>query len=321
VHTRLLLALPLLVGAEPIVHRGVSAAMSLFLERGIVTDAGKPRFEAAIASVKRLSDSTLVEVLMLVLVYALGIGVVWRQLSALHIDSWYYVLRSNTQHVTVAGSWYMLVSLPLFQFILLRWYFRVGLWAWFLARVASTRLNLVPTHPDRCGGLGLLEAATRSFAPLLIAHGILFTGIALSGILLDARTLRQYAPELIVLLVFMALIAFGPLLAFVPSLMRTRRAGLEDYGLLAQRYVRAFDRKWIRSVRPPEEPLLGTEDIQALADLSHSYDIVTGIRFIPVDRDTALILTLALLLPIVPLLFTLVSPHELLQLLLKGLAA
>ena len=36
--------------------------------------------------------------------------------------------------LTPAGYWYLFVSLPIFQFILLRWYLRFFLWFWFLFR-------------------------------------------------------------------------------------------------------------------------------------------------------------------------------------------
>ena len=59
----------------------------------------------------------------------------------------------------------------------------------------------------------------------------------------------------------------GPLLMFAPNLMRTRLAWLRDYGMLATRYNRAFHEKWIMGKAPADEPLLGSADIQSLADL------------------------------------------------------
>ncbi len=51
--------------------------------------------------------------------------------------------------LTPAGWWLMLVSTPIFQFILLRWYFRFFLWFRFLFRVARLNLHLIPIHTDK----------------------------------------------------------------------------------------------------------------------------------------------------------------------------
>ena len=89
VHARLLVALPLLLGAELHVHGRMRGSMPQFIDRGIVTDAARPQFEAALGSVRRLRESRLVELLVLVLVYAVGIGVVWRQVVSLDVETWY----------------------------------------------------------------------------------------------------------------------------------------------------------------------------------------------------------------------------------------
>jgi len=84
-------------------------------------------------------------------------------------------------------------------------------------------------------------------------------------------------------------------------------------GAFAQRYVREFDQKWLRGGAPPGEPLLGSPDIQSLADLGNSFDLIRTLKPMPVTKQTLLQLTLATLAPIAPLLLTMISPKELLQ--------
>ena len=78
---------------------------------------------------------------------------------------------------TLAGWWFGCVSLPIIQFLLLRWYFRLFIWTRFLWQVSRIKLNLVPTHPDRAGGLGFLSIVTYAFAPLVVAQGVLHAGV------------------------------------------------------------------------------------------------------------------------------------------------
>jgi hypothetical protein len=317
-HARLLIALPLMVGGERLLHRLMCVAVREFTECGLIPAGSLVRFEAAVTSARRLKDSRLAELVILLLVYTIGVGLLWRDLIALHIDTWYRKLPDGVPHVTLAGWWYGLVSLPLFQFILFRWYYRLGIWAWLLWKVTRTRLALVPTHPDRCGGLGFLGEFTWALAPLLLAHGVLLAGVAASGIFFDERILTQYWPALLLLAMLIFCIVLGPLLTFIPVLVRTKQVGLREYGALAQAYVRQFDTKWLREIAP-SDPLLGSSDIQSLADMGNSYAVIADMRPLPVSRAVIVGLSLVTVAPIAPLILTLISIHQLLALLLKGL--
>ena len=72
----------------------------------------------------------------------------------------------------------------------------------------------------------------------------------------------------------MLLFVLGPLLVFAPRLAAAKRNGLREYGMLAKRYTDEFDHKWLRSGVPPDEPLIGSADIQSLADLGTSFEVI-----------------------------------------------
>ena len=77
---------------------------------------------------------------------------------------------------------------------------------------------------------------------------------------------------------------YGPLLFFLPQLVAAKKAGLFEYGRLAERYVREFHAKWLAGRPPPaDEPLIGSADIQSLADLGNAYNIVEGLRLAPIS--------------------------------------
>jgi hypothetical protein len=316
VHARLLVALPLLLAAEPHVHARMRGSVGQFLERGIVADAARPQFDAALLSLRRLRESRLAEILLLVLVYAVGIGVVWREVVSLDIETWYRTGAAGTTQISLAGWWYALVSLPLFQFLIYRWYVRLGMWAWFLWKVSRAELSPVPAHPDKSGGLGFLSALCYAFWPLLLAHGVLISGVVWSGILFDDRTLMQYSFEIVVATLTILLFIFGPLLVFVPTLVAAKRQGLKTYGLLAQRYIQDFDRKWFGSSAPPDTTLLGNPDIRSLADLGHAYGIVAGMRLVPINWGIAMQLAIVMLVPMAPLALTVLTDVELASMLL-----
>ena len=317
VHARLLIALPLLILTECAVHQRLRSTVRAFLDRGLVPVQARAQFDATIATAMRWRNSTVAEVMLIAFVYIVGILAIWRGVAALDIDTWYRQV-SDGRQVRPAGWWYFLISLPLFQFLLFRWYYRLLIWAWFLWRVVRGGLSLVPTHPDRCAGLGFVGFSTYALIPLLFAHGALFAGVAAGGILFEGRDLIGYWPELVAATSLVLAIALAPMLVFVPTLFRAKRDGFRDYGLLAQRYVRDFDCKWLRG-GSSGEPVLGSGDIQSLADLANSYQVISGIRMFVVNRNTVMLLIVATLLPLAPLSLTIFSPREVLGLIWKGL--
>jgi hypothetical protein len=316
-HVRLLLALPLLILAELAVHQRMRPVIAQFLDRRLIPDAARAQFDAAIAAAIRLRNSVAAEVLLIAFVYIVGVGFIWRTQIALDVTSWYGGHADGRLQPSLAGWWLGVVSLPLFQFLLLRWYFRLFIWARFLWHVSRIELRFVPTHPDRAGGLGFLGAVAYAFAPVLLAQGALLAGMMASKIFYAGAALPQFKVELIGLVALMLLAILGPMLVFGPKLEAAKREGLREYGTLAQRYVREFDEKWLRGGAPTDEPLVGSADIQSLADLGNSFEVVRGMRWVPFTGQTVLQLAVTTLLPVVPLTLTMISPEQLLDRLLK----
>ena len=316
VHTRFLVALPLLIVAELVVHQRMRPLLQQFLERNLIPGNAMVRFEAAVTSAFRLRNSVLAEVLLILIVYGLGIMIVWRHYIALDTATWYATPSADGSQLSLAGMWYGYVSLPIFQFLLVRWYFRLFIWARFLWRVSRIELSLVPTHPDRLGGLSFLSGQIYAFTVLAVAHGALLAGNLANRIFFLGAALIDFKVEIAVMVIFLMCVVLGPLLLFAPQLAQAKRKGSREYGVLAERYVREFDTKWLRGGAPANEPLLGSGDIQSLADLGNSYEVVRSMRIVPIKRDDVLRLVGATLVPIVPLALTMMSLEELLKKLL-----
>ena len=310
-HARFLVALPLLIVAEIVVHLRMRGIVTQFVTRGLVGDAVRERFDAAIASAMRLRNSVFAEVLMIALVYVVGILVVWRHYSALGTPTWYATPEGDNLRLQLAGWWYFIVSLPLFQFMLLRWYFRLFVWARFLWQVSRMDLAYAPMHPDRNGGLGFLAQIGYAFGPLVLAQGALLAGMIANRIFFEGAVLTAFKLEVFTFVVVVVGVVLAPLLVFVVPLARAKRAGLRDYGHLAKRYVDEFDAKWLHGAAGGE-PLVGSADVQSLADMGNSFEVVRGMRLIPVTRDTMLQLVVVALLPLAPLLLTMISLEDLL---------
>jgi hypothetical protein len=312
-HVRFLVVVPLFIIAELVVHQRMRFVVRQFLDRNLIPDSALLRFDAVIASAFRLRNSVLAEVLLITFVYIVGVLIIWRHYTALATATWYAAPTVEGLQLSLSGVWYGYVSVPIFQFLLLRWYFRLFIWVRFLWQVSRIELSLVPTHPDRVGGLGFLANTVYAFIPLAVAHGAVLAGMIANRIFYLGAALPDFKVEIAVIVVFLLCIVLGPLLVFAPQLAQAKRTGNREYGMLAERYVREFDAKWLRGGAPVDEPFVGSSDIQSLADLGNSFEVVRSMRVAPVTKDAIFQLVAATLAPLVPLGLTMMSLEELLK--------
>ncbi|MET0211590.1 MAG: hypothetical protein ABW292_01245 [Vicinamibacterales bacterium] len=317
VHARFLLALPLLVVAELVVHMRMRRALTQFIARDLIRPADLPRFHSHIESAMRLRNSLAAELVLVVLVY--GLGIIVQNSVAVDANTWAAAgSASGFTNLSLAGWWHTLISVPIFQFMLVRWYFRMFIWNRFLWQVSRLELQLVPTHPDRAGGLGFLTNIVYAFAPLLLAHGALLAGLIADRIFFAGAKLSEFTLEIVAVVGVAVFVVLCPLVVFAGQLARARRVGLSEYGVLAQRYVREFDTKWVRGVRDPAEPFVGSADVQSLADLANSFDVIRTMRSVPFSKETIFQLGVVTLSPLLPLTLTMISFEELLTRLLSA---
>ena len=317
VHARFLIALPVLIGAELLVHLRMRPVVRRFVETRIVLPQDLPRFESAIQSAIRLRNSIPIELGLLLAVYSFGLWF-WHNRVGLDSSTW-YANSGGRWNLTPAGFWYVFVSIPIVQFILLRWYLRLFIWFRFLWQVSRMGLHLIPTHPDRCAGLAFLGKSSYAFGPILFAQGAMLAGLVASRVLYQGESLTSFKLQIGGFIAFFVLAILGPLLMFTPKMAQTRRKGLADYGLLAQRYIEDFEQKWVLRDPSTSEELLGAADIQSLADLGDSYGLVRDMRPVPFGLDDVTRLAAATAAPLVPLLLTIFAPEELLMRIIKVL--
>jgi len=315
VHVRFLVALPVLIAAELIAHSRLRLVVRRFVERRIVFPEDLDRFHRAIESAVKLRNSIPVECGLLLIVYTLGLWA-WNSRTGLDTSTW-YAMPSGRWHLTNAGFWYVFVSIPLFQFILLRWYLRLFIWFRFLWHVSRLELHLVPTHPDRSAGLAFLGKSAYAFGPILFAQGAQLAAVIASRVLYRGESLLSFKVQAGGFVAFFVLAILGPLLMFTPQMARAKRKGLADYGLLAQRYVDRFEQKWVLEDLALSGEILGTGDIQSLADLGNSYAMVREMRTVPFGLEDISRLAVTTAAPLLPLLLTIFTPEELIMRVIK----
>ena len=302
VHVRFLVALPLLIVSEVWIDNKLRITVNHFLEAGLVREADVPSFEAVIEKVTGLRDRVLPEIVLLVVAYLPSLSIHNPEILIRHSDSWHFVQTPHGEILSYAGWWFGLISVSAYRFLLLRWVWRMSLWASFLWRVSKLDLVLIPTHPDMAAGMGFLSGAQLRFGLIAFACGAVIAGQMGNAIAYEGATVGGLKFAIIAYCVIATLFLAAPLLLLVPTLLPVKRRGLLEYGALANVYTRTFDAKWIHGRWPEGESLLGSSDIQSLADLGNSFATVRGMRAVPIDKGTLIGLAVAAALPMVPVL-------------------
>jgi hypothetical protein len=259
-----------------------------------------------------------VEAVLLVAAYARVVSLSRGELGTA-VSTW-HVLPGTAGALSLAGWWYALVSLPIFLFLLYRWGWRLIVWAVLLWRTSRLDLRLLPTHPDLAGGLGFLAVVHVRLGLLVFAFGAVLSASVAERWLFLGVPVARYQGLLLGFAVLWPLLALAPLFAFTGKLIGCRTRGLLEYGALADRYTQEFDTKWLRGGGPEGEKLLGTADLQSLADLANSFAVIRKMRPFPFDSLTVLVLVAAALLPMAPLLFAVMPLADIVEKIIRFLA-
>lgn len=318
VYARFLIAVPLLLHAESFIEQRLSQAVTHFRTGHLLEGQARAEFEDALHKLVRSMDAILPEVILIVASFAFA----WFSTRAAgHTTSTWQAITPAPEVVpTWAGTWLTFVSQPFFSFLVVRWMWRIVLWARFLRHVSRVDLKLVPTHPDGAGGLGFLGIIHTSFAAFLVPIAASVAARGVQWVQIGGGTLGPLRNALIVFTVMALIVPLGPLLAFVPRLLATRRNGLMEYAKLATDYTRRFHQKWLRGGAGADEPLLGTSDIQSLADLANSYEVIKRMSVVPVTRGNLVAMAMGIVLPMLPFMLVIIPIGDMLKLVVKLIA-
>jgi hypothetical protein len=315
---RALVGIPILILAEGTVEKTIRSVVSQFRESGIVDDTQVEPYRCALEKARQISNSLTAQVALLVVTGAgvfLGYGT-----SMLTGESapWLMLAQNGRQSLTFAGWWYVLVLLPMFSFLALQWLWRWVVWAIFLRRVSKLKLKPVATHSDRCGGLLFLQAAPAAFAGFVFAlsavlasewgHEVEFHGVDISS----------FKGALIGFVLIIMVIFVGPLLAFSGCLWRTKRQALREYSAVVARQGRLFHRRWIED-KVSDNELVENRNITVLAGLRNSFEVISHMRPVPIDRTLLITLAWSVVLPMLPVVALKLPIEEVLRSLAKTL--
>jgi hypothetical protein len=310
VHIRCLVAIPLLILAEATLHAAGLRQLPEFVHSGIVDDATRPRFDEVLRDVRRWSDASLPWLL------AIGVALAWALVdrTAAHTDEMSWAIDARGA-LGFGGVWFAYVSRPIFVALLLGWLWRIVLLLLLVTRLGRLDLSLVPSHPDRAGGLGFIERLPSAFAPVGLAisaalasrwaHQIVYHGLTLTALKLPAAAF----------IVVWTLILIAPLAPLIRVMHRAKRAALKSYAAMVAEQGRLVRRRWIDGTTKNDSPMLEPSGIGVIADAATMFNAVQAMRLLPIGK-TAIV---GIVLPIVPPMLMVAALQVPIRALLLGL--
>lgn len=322
-YTKFLVTLPLLFVAESFIKFLTGKSINYFVDSDLIRKENFDEYEEHVNKYRNLINSRKVELVLLILtvLYLTNYEMFFKSFG--NVTSWKYALTDDSK-LTFAGYWYTFISFPVTQFLIFRVIWKFLIWSRFLWKVSRMDLNLSFCDPDRAGGLSFLGPSQLSFGILGFAQAASFSAQIADKVIYSGIPFDDFKQTIIITIPLITLLYLFPLFFFTKKLSNLKVRGILDYGILAHKYGKMFENKWIYTKdrqknnednNNDDEPLLGTGDIQSLADLGGSFEKIEEIRLVPFSLKSAILMLLFIAFPFLPLA-TLIVP---LPDILKGL--
>ena len=318
IHVRFLVAVPLFILGEATLHKQMVRLIPYFATSGLVRPQQLDQMREIIRGMIRLRDKSTPWLTIAVIVAAQALferpsmithELVWADAAAIGIfDS------------SFAGWWFHFVSRPLFSVLLAGWLWRLVLLIILLKRLAGLDLALVPTHPDKAGGLGFLEKLPAAFSLFAFAVSAVVASRLAHEVVYHAAHVVDLKGVLVVLIVFLTALCLSPLLVFAGPLFAAKRQALLDYGTLVGDHGRLVRRRWIEAKALEDDKVLNAPELGPVADTQTLYQAVANMRAAPIGKSAVLAIVIPALLPVLGLLSIEVPIRDVLKQLMGILA-
>lgn len=298
---RFLISIPAIFIAEKFINLQTSSSLVHFVESGIISENNVREYESLLNKYRKLSDSKSLQVVIFI-ISTLNIFLVktfWG--SLMDFTSWKYDAVNDS--ITAAGYWYMIISLPVLKYLIFRLFCKFLLWTWFLRNISRMNLNLIAIDPDKSGGLGFLGIVQSSFGFLGFAQAAIASSEIANQVIYNGVPIEEYRFSLLVIPI-VVIVYLSPLFYFSRKLGKLKLDGIMIYSTLTHKYSNLFEDKWIRGNNINDnESILGSGDIQSLADIGATYEVVENIRVFPINLNIFLFMLIMVTIPFIPLLF------------------
>ncbi len=236
------LAIAIFVLMERLVEERLKTHLGQFVRAPLLAPSAIPAAADAVVRALGRLNSRIAELVCLILAALITASPVTMS-AGVKASSWLLTVTPEGDQLTLAGWWAVVVSNPLFWFLLLRWLWRQVVWSLLLREFARLELRLVASHPDGAGGLAFLGQYPNAFAAFVFAVSSVLGAALAHALLADELTPTVYGYVMGAWLVIVMGLFALPLFAFRTPLRRLKEATVLHASAVATRHERAVERK------------------------------------------------------------------------------
>jgi hypothetical protein len=318
VQVRCLVAIPLLILAQGLAHRTSTRLLPWFVRSGLIPEARQAQLREVVHGVQRLRNATLPWIVIA------GLVIAWTAVApvATNADelSWAVEPTAASPHFGFGGWWFLFVARPIYVILVLAWMWRLVLLTVLFWRTTKLGLELVPTHPDRVGGLAFVERFATPFGPVVFALSAVIASHWAHQVLYHDAPLQSLKAPAAIFLVVALVVFLAPLLVFAGPLAAAKKQALLEYGALVGRHGDLVRRRWILRQPIADDDLLHAPEIGPVADTVPLFQAVNQMRLAPIGKSALMAIVLPVLIPMLIVLATKVPIRQILGKLLHAVA-
>ena len=298
INARLLLCVPLFIIAEGMMQGTLTALLPRLVSSGVVPPGQLDRLRSILGDIARLRDSVLPWIAIFAALASFFL--LSRPSEVPHELSWAKG-QADGAGMGLGVWWYLYVGRTIFLTLLLAWLWRLALLFVLFKGIAGLKLSLVPTHPDRCAGLGFLTKIPIMFVPVVLGISSVFASGWAHQVIYHDVAITTLRIEIIAVVVILPLLFVTPFISFFGLMLKTKKQGLLDYGDLIGRHGRLVKERWIDGKPVVDDPVLDAPELGPVADMVAPYELIKKIRPLPLNMGSVIPLAGAALLPMIVL--------------------
>ena len=294
---RLLVAVGLFILMELQVERKLRTLLDQFVRAPLIAPGSLAAGADVVTEALRRRDSRTAELICLALAVALSVVVVLTPIDA-ETSSWRAQAVDGSMRRTLAGWWCLVVSNPIFWFLLFRWLWRHIVWAMLLRKLSRLELRLSASHPDGSGGLGFVGQYPNVYSTFVLGVSSVVGAAVANQQLHGTLSLANYSAIMAGWLAIVLALFAWPLSAFSRPLARLK----EQTTLLASAQATARARAVEREVLGRNVIDAGETDGAKSSDIPDPikiYDTAQKLSTILIRREALVPVSAAALAPIV----------------------
>jgi hypothetical protein len=313
---RLLLGVPMLILIHNLVYNKLPMVLQYVAEVLMWPQEREAFIKGPLQKARRSGNAMWIQALLLLLVVVVAVSPLGgaRFFDAqTEINSWIMTSQDGKITSSTAGKWMQFVSIPVFQFLFVRWLWRYFIWVVLMYRISRIPLKLRPTNPDGAGGLGILMLAQRNFHFFFWVSGVVLASNMIMGYSIGSVAFEALKVEIFGFLLMSLILIYFPLFFFMRQLIMTKYLGLLSMGRGGENITESFEEEWVREVSGKgirtEEPM--NPSIQM--DYTSIYRNLMSFSIVPIRFGDIILISFVLFTPFVPVFFMHYSVGELLE--------